>query len=133
MTRAYLDPSALVKLVLEEAESRQLASFLTGRAPVTSAVASVEVPRAALGATGRGRPFRRALDLVAGCEQLALDDATRQLAATLEPPALRALDAIHLASALRVQDLVDVFVTYDRRLAAAARDAGFEVASPGRD
>jgi predicted nucleic acid-binding protein len=50
-------------------------------------------------------------------------------AATLPPPELRALDAIHLAAALTAPDL-RALVTYDGRLADAAADAGVVVVSP---
>jgi len=53
-----------------------------------------------------------------------------QQAATLEPPTLRSIDAIHLATALSVDDLSH-FVTYDARLAEAAARAGLVVAMPG--
>ena len=51
-------------------------------------------------------------------------------AATLDPPDLRSLDAIHLATALLVRaDLT--FITYDRQLGRVAADLGLPVASPG--
>jgi predicted nucleic acid-binding protein len=43
---------------------------------------------------------------------------------------LRTLDAIHLASALAIRDELEAFVTYDSRLADAARSAGLSVISP---
>ena len=49
----------------------------------------------------------------------------------VDPPALRALDAIHLVAALSlVPDLLGI-VTYDRRLADAAARHGIDVVSPG--
>lgn len=71
-------------------------------------------------------PLREAL---AGVSYIALDDRVRRLAATVEPARLRSLDAIHLATALLV-DGIDEFVSYDRRLADAARDRGLNVVSP---
>lgn len=50
----------------------------------------------------------------------------------LGDPTLGTLDALHLASALLLGDALTTLVTYDRRLAGAARDAGITVASPGR-
>jgi hypothetical protein len=44
---------------------------------------------------------------------------------------VRTLDAVHLASALRVE--ADELVAYDRRLLAAAAANGLEVTSPGAD
>jgi predicted nucleic acid-binding protein len=54
-----------------------------------------------------------------------LDDA-----GSMQPEALRSLDAIHLATALLLGDAVGVVVTYDERMAEAARSLGFTVASP---
>ena len=44
--------------------------------------------------------------------------------------ALRAIDAIHLASALILRDQLTTFVAYDKRLVAAAKEAGLPTASP---
>jgi uncharacterized protein len=54
-------------------------------------------------------------------------------AAKLEPPSLRTLDAVHLASALSLGDDLGAFVAYDRRLAEAAEAAGIEVLAPPSD
>ena len=54
-------------------------------------------------------------------------------AAQLDPPALRSLDAIQLASALLLGDELEVFVAYDERLLAAASALGMPVAAPGSD
>ena len=51
-------------------------------------------------------------------------------AVRLEPSSLRALDAIHLATALSLNSELGGLVVYDRRLATAARDAGLEVFAP---
>jgi predicted nucleic acid-binding protein len=53
-------------------------------------------------------------------------------AATIAPPRLRALDAIHLATAIDLEESLDVVLTYDKLLAEAARQAGLAVASPGQ-
>jgi hypothetical protein len=52
-------------------------------------------------------------------------------AAGIRPNTLRSLDAIHLASALAVKQDLTAFVAYDKRLLAAAREAGLPTASPG--
>jgi len=51
--------------------------------------------------------------------------------AGLAPGTLDSLDAIHLASALSLRDVLEGFVAYDRRLCAAARSAGLRVLAPG--
>ena len=54
----------------------------------------------------------------------------RALAQTVTPPAVRTLDAIHLATAVRLGDQLTSFVTYGKRLAGAATAAGLTVAIP---
>jgi predicted nucleic acid-binding protein len=48
----------------------------------------------------------------------------------LEPVALRALDAMHLATALRLRSQLAAFVSYDPRQLEAAEVLGLPVASP---
>lgn len=62
---------------------------------------------------------------------LGLEPAIATAAATIGPATLRTLDAIHLASAATLGADLEAFVTYDRRLAEAARALGMPVASPG--
>lgn len=69
--------------------------------------------------------------LLRGVELLPLSRSLLDAAATLTPPGLRSLDAVHLASALSVREHVSSFVAYDRRLLEAAADAGLPVISPG--
>ena len=61
---------------------------------------------------------------------LPLDRALLLAAGALAEPALRALDAIHVAAAIDAAPL-DGFVSYDERQAAAARLAGLRTVSPG--
>ena len=63
-------------------------------------------------------------------EVIGLSDQIAQRAADTQPPSLRALDAIHLASALALGPELDAFVTYDDRLADAARALGLPVVRP---
>lgn len=51
----------------------------------------------------------------------------------LDPPNLRTLDAIHLATALSLGDDLTLLISYDDRLTQAAAAAGIEVASPAAD
>jgi predicted nucleic acid-binding protein len=48
----------------------------------------------------------------------------------MQPAQLRSLDAIHLASARHLGAAVEQIVTYDERMAHAAKAAGWSVASP---
>ena len=127
----YLDSSAIIKLVVAEPESEALRAYLTDRKErVASGLARVEVFRALRRAHG-GTPtlLHRADEVLEGIALVAVDEPVLRDAAGLEPRPLRSLDAIHLATALSLGDL-DAVVTYDRRLATAAAEAGLEVASP---
>ena len=61
---------------------------------------------------------------------LPVDRAVLAAAGAIAEPALRALDAIHVAAAAYLSP-VDAFVTYDERQAAAARLAGLRTTAPG--
>ena len=130
----YLDSSALVKLVVPEPESAALLSLLADwEVHVSSAVAAVEVPRAARRTSASEVVGRRAAQVVRGVHLVTLDDEVLDIASALEPPSLRSLDAIHLASAIVLQPDLGAFVAYDARLAEAARQQGIEVLTPGAD
>jgi predicted nucleic acid-binding protein len=68
--------------------------------------------------------------VLATCTLLRLDEPALRLAETIGSPDLRSLDAIHLACALSIGDYPGAFVTYDGRLASAAREIGLNVVSP---
>jgi predicted nucleic acid-binding protein len=125
----YADSSALLKLLLDEPERRALESYLSGR-PVlaSSTLAMVEVTRGAVIANPSGG-FEEAEQLLAGCELIEVDGAILDQARRLADSRLRALDAIHLASALLVGP--SALVAYDRRLLDAAYRVGLATASPG--
>jgi uncharacterized protein len=132
----YADASALVKLVRQEAETSALRTFLRGADVVSSELALTEVPRAVHRAASDDPrlpldPLMAQADAV--LQALALIPVERPLllaAGALAEPLLRALDAIHIASAITVLP-VDAFVTYDERQAAAARLAGLRTVAPG--
>jgi uncharacterized protein len=121
-----------VKLVQREAESDTLRRFLRRHRTdqlVTSALARVEVVRALLaGGPAALAQARRQLSRV---DQVLLSTELLDSAATLAPNVqLRSLDAIHLASAQLVGRELVAVVTYDRRMADAARDLGLAVETP---
>ena len=66
---------------------------------------------------------------IRGLELVDLDDDLLDAAAMLPVP-VRTLDAIHLAAAVAMGDELSVVVTYDERMARAARLLGLEVVSP---
>ena len=125
----YLDASALVKLVNEEPESGALRRYHRGHPDqVASALGRVEVIRAA---RRRGASLvDRALAVLDETDLLDVDESILRSAAMIGDPTLRSLDAIHLASAQALAEDVEALVTYDDRLARAAAELGFAVASP---
>ena len=139
----YLDTSALVKLLLRDEDDRETARTLIAAmdASFTSRIAYPEA-RAALAAARRaGRLAPRAypsalrdLDRAVGSFRIVeLHPALARAAGDIaERFALRALDAVHLASALALGGSDTVVVTWDRTLASAAVAAGLGIA-PGPD
>jgi predicted nucleic acid-binding protein len=126
----YLDSSAVVKLVFEEAETPALEAFLIDRPlRVSSSLVRVEVMRAAR-SVGDGLVTRHASQVLAALTLIAPDAALLADAADLDPISLRALDAIHLATAVTLAPDIDGIVVYDLRLADAARQAGLTVWAP---
>jgi predicted nucleic acid-binding protein len=125
----YLDSSALVKLIFEEDETQALRQFLVDR-PLRSCsvVGRVEVLRIAR--LVDDLVVEQAHDVLAGIHLVDLDALTIRRAIDVNPRALRALDAIHLATALALEPDLEGLVVYDKRLAEAARAAGLTVWAP---
>lgn len=113
---AYLDTSALVKLLLQEREAQALRQELElWPRRASSALLGVELLRVvrrsdipALLALAR-----RQLDTI---HLRRLDQEILDRASELEPRSLRSLDAIHLASALALGDQLGTVVSYDQSM-----------------
>jgi predicted nucleic acid-binding protein len=128
-TLLYLDSSAIVKLVVPEAESTALRrSLRTWPERVSSVVAGIEVERVARRIGGGS--VRRARSVLARLALVELDHAVMERAGRAEPADLRTLDAIHLATAASLGTDLGALCVYDSRLAEAAASAGIEVIAP---
>ncbi len=126
----YVDASALVKLVAPEAETEPLIEYLGERpSQATSVIGLVEVRRAA--ARRPGVSAERVEAVLSRIATIALDPGVAGIAGALGPPALRTLDAVHLASAAVLAEDLEALVTYDRRLTEAAKALGLPTAAPG--
>jgi predicted nucleic acid-binding protein len=127
----YLDSAAIVKLVHAETDSPALRDWLDERSDlswVSSVLAEVESFRA----LARHSPsaisrLHLVLDLI---DLVDLDADIRMIAQSIAPASVRSLDAIHLATALRMGSQLTSFVTYDKRLADAAAAGGLRVDIP---
>ncbi len=128
----YLDSSALVKLAITEPESAVLARWLAERpnlVRVSSSLIRVEVPRAIWRADPAA--LQEAYQVIRRTREVRLTDDVLARAARLRPAALRAFDAVHLASALAIRPHLEAFVAYDKTLLLAAQAVGIRTASPG--
>lgn len=120
---------SLVKLAIAEPESVALRRYLRRNRPhVSSALARTEVVRAlfTLGAeaSDRGTAVLQRIELI------RVSDRVLRQAGTLEPAELRSLDSIHVATALLLQPGLRSIVTYDERMANAARSMKIQVRAP---
>lgn len=126
----YADSSALVKLIVAESETEGLRAWLDGKdsAIVSSDLARTELLRA----VRRADPDRAVIarSLLDSLTLLTVTTSVFESAAYLEPRLLRTLDALHLASALTLGDDLDGVITYDDRMADAARSLGMTVIAP---
>ena len=129
----YLDSSAIVKFAVAENESAALAAWRSDlRAEdvlMTCELAVTEVLRAVGRVDGNIDVALAHLDAL---EQLVMDRDLLLAAGRLGPAGIRTLDAVHLAAAASAGDDLGGVVTYDDRMADAARDLGLVALAPGR-
>jgi predicted nucleic acid-binding protein len=125
----YLDTSAVGRLLLGESGApailRALGAF---EQLVASRLMRIELRRLAM-RTGR---VVEADQLLAGVAFIPLDGDILAAAETIPPVTVATLDAVHLASAVRLSRAgrLDAVMTYDARLADGAREHGLSVLSP---
>ncbi len=124
----YGDASALVKLVAPEPESGAVRLYVANRVVASSIIVRVELFRAAAryGAT----VVSQAMTLLETLRLIDLTYAIADAAARIQPPTVRSLDAIHLATALSLGTDLDALVTYDSRMHEAAIALGLTVEAP---
>jgi uncharacterized protein len=134
----YLDTSVLAKILLREPDAALAEAIWEVPARRATSVITIVEARAALRAAVRG--LRLVPDQLEGrideldyrleeCAEVAVGSDVIEMATELaDEHALRALDAIHLATAAALGDRDTLFVTWDRRLAVAAHALGMAVA-----
>jgi hypothetical protein len=130
---AYLDASAAVKLFKPEPETEALVAALGAwSALVSSELLAVEA-RCTARRLGGEAVLERVETVLAGIDFVPFTPEIRDLAGGVTfQPALRALDAIHLATAMTVAEELDTFFVYDTNLQAAASHQGLSVDAPVR-
>ena len=129
MAAVYIDTSALGRVLLGEPDAAAVRQALGNfEQHVTSRLMRTELRRLAL----REGLLEDAEQLLAGVALIPLDDATLSLAETVTPVTVATLDAIHLATALKLASagILNTVMTYDARLASAVELHGLRVAAP---
>lgn len=126
--RWYLDTSAALKLVVEEAESPALARAIDDRQPdlVACWLLDTELRRAVQREEALSHDV--VTDLLEGVSLYEVPPSLFREAGLLPGSRLRSLDALHLAAAVRIG--VDHLVTYDTRMGDCARSIGLAVLAP---
>lgn len=132
--RVYLDASAYLSLLLDEANADRIAEATDGAICLSSVLLVLETRRnlvlfARQGALDAGRYEACLARLTADVEVFELRDLTLDLCASVTMPAVAtpcSLDLAHLQTALwfHAAEPIDAFVTMDTALAQAAREVG---------
>ncbi|KJL34536.1 type II toxin-antitoxin system VapC family toxin [Microbacterium azadirachtae] len=117
----YLDTSAAVKVLIVEEQTQEMRDLFGGTEPlVSSRLLELEL---AVALQRRGGEEERVSRVLSRISLFTLDDGV--LAKALEARSgLRALDALHLATALQLEGIVDSMLSFDRELVQRAQAAG---------
>lgn len=129
MSLVYVDTSALGRSLLEEPDKPAIEHALeTFASRISSSLLRVELRRLGL----RRGMLDRVEPLLAGISLIPLDEQILTAAETLTPSTVATLDAIHLATAVRLAKAgeLSALMTYDKQLATGAREHGITVLSP---
>ena len=117
----YLDTSAAVKALIVEEQTQEMRDLFAGTEPlVSSRLLELEL---AVALQRRGGEEERVSRVLSRISLFTLDDGV--LAKALEARSgQRALDALHLATALQLEGIVDSMLSFDRELVQRAQEAG---------
>lgn len=123
----YLDTSAALKMVLQEVESTAVEAYTAASTDtfVSSWLLHTEMHCAAARQGYAASP--RLEEVLARVELTDVERSDLRAAASL-PGRLRSADAIHLATASRIQ--ARAMLVYDNELAEAAQAVGLQVIAP---
>lgn len=128
MNSWYLDTSAFLKLVIEEPESSALRKAV-GDNDVTSILTRLEVARTLKPYSAKAkRDAGTKLNLISIIPADAEIMAQAEL--VIEASDLKIADAIHVASAMRMGNLIQGIITYDKQMASTATRLGLKVIAP---
>lgn len=128
----YVDSCAVVKLIIEEEHSTALVTHLSSGTSelISSELTRAEVRRTLIRIGQRERTRVKADAVLAKIAKLPVA-AIIDTAGDIAGRTLRTLDALHLATVQLLGPAVTEFITYDKRLAKAATEAGLPLTMPG--
>jgi predicted nucleic acid-binding protein len=126
----YLDASALVTYITGRLNFAALRAFLAGNAGLRGTTSTVGLVETVRNCDRMGTFPNLMAQLLREYSELVVTAEIRDRSADL-PGGLRTLDAIHVATAETLGEVLTSFVTYDRRMANVARSRGLPVESPG--
>jgi uncharacterized protein len=130
----YVDTSAAMKLLIEERESAALADDLQRRGQDGDTLVASLLLHTELHCAANRRPehirHEEVYEVLSAIALVDIDSGDLTTAPLL-PGRLRSADAIHLATALRLN--ARAMVTCDTELHAACRTAGIDAIRPGVD
>ena len=129
MAAVYVDTSAVGRVLLGEPDAAVVLRDLAGfDQHVASRLLRIELRRLAL----REDVLEAADRLLDGVALIPLDAAILTSSETLPPATVATLDAIHLATAVRLAaaGVLDTVMTYDRQLADGAAHHGLRILAP---
>jgi predicted nucleic acid-binding protein len=129
VSAVYVDTSALGRVLLREPDADAVLDVLARfEQHVASRLLRVELSRLAL----RAGRLEAAAELLSAVALVPVEESLLDEAALVQPASVATLDAIHLATALRLAaaGVLDAVMTYDARLAAGASHHGLAVLSP---
>jgi predicted nucleic acid-binding protein len=130
VSAAYLDASALVKLFKLEPETEAFRAALA-RWPVQVSSELIRVEAICTARRlGDEATIRRAEEILERINLIPLSPEIVELATHAHALPLRAMDAIHLATALFIREELEALFVYDRDLHAAALAHDLNALSP---
>ncbi len=135
LTRDELTTSYLSRLIgHRQARHRRTRVGCFATVPRPTEAVGLQCLSQSRGITGgfgiRPAALEAAQEVLGRIDLLRVNNRILDIAGTLQPTSLRSLDAIHLASALSLEDSLTDFVCYDRRLSQAAAHQGWAIQSP---
>jgi predicted nucleic acid-binding protein len=125
----YLDTSALARVLLRHPDTSLIGAEIDRfDGYFASRLLRTELRRVAL----RNDLLEFVDPLLTEVSLVPIDESILIAAETIRPATIKTLDAIHLATIVRLAEIgsVDAVMTYDARLAEAVRERGLEVVAP---